>query len=121
MLQVSSSGGEVPGTVPPAQPHCPLAPVSLGMHQSHTSLPSPEHRGSVRGAFCCPKNQISVGCSPDSCSFGTSCSSEKPGAELGTFQLLKGGIQLASSPLVSPGPLAGTTACVSPHPMVSPC
>lgn len=114
MLQVSISEGEVPGTMLPAQPHCPLAPVNLGMYQSHMSLPSPEHRGSVRGALFCPKNQISVGFSPDSCNFGTSCGSEKPGAELGTIQILKGGIELTPSLLVSPGPLAGTAAPVFP-------
>lgn len=85
MLQVSSHGGEVPGTMLSAQPHCLLALVNLEMQLSQMSLPSPEHRGSVRGALCCPKNNISVGCSLDPCSFGTSYGSEKPGAELGTL------------------------------------
>lgn len=110
----------MPGATPLAQPCHPLPPECLGMRQPRTSLPSPEHTGTVGGTSCCPKSQVSVGSSPDAHGSVTSCGTEKAGADLGMCHLLKGRMRLAPSPPIPPGPLAGATApCVSPHPAAS--
>lgn len=111
---LQASRGKVPGATPQAQPRRPSPLGCLGTRQPRTSLPMPEHTGSVRGALRRPESQVSVGCCPDAHGFRTGCSREKAGAELGALQVLKGRMWLAPSLLASPGPLAGAAAPSSP-------
>lgn len=106
--------GHAAGSAPP-----PLAPGVPGDVPA-LHVPSLAHGVSQR-CLMLPKNQVSAGRSANAHSFGTSCDREKAEAELGTLRFLKGRMQLAPSPLASPGPLVGTTAPASPPIPQPPC